>query len=250
MGAQSNATVTILDNDSPSSSNPIATNAFFIRQLYIDFLGREPDPPGYAGWQNILNNCAQGDTTCDRIAITLGFVQSEEFSTRGYYIFRFYRASLGRNPFYNEFIPDMALVSGFLNVQELEAAKQSFVNVFMSRQEFKTKYDSTLNDPVAFVTLLEQTAQVTLPNKQQLIDDLGQGRKTRADVLRAVVETTEVSVKFYNEAFLVMNYFGFLRRNPDAAYQQWIDLFARTNDYRVITNGFINSQEYNLRFGR
>jgi endonuclease G, mitochondrial len=249
LGTESSATVTILDNDTPASSNPIATNAFFVRQLYIDFLGREPDPPGYAGWQSILNNCAQGDTHCDRIAVTLGFVQSEEFSTRGYYIFRFYKAALGRNPFYNEFIPDMALVSGFLNAQELEAAKQSYVNVFMNRQEFKTKYDSTLNDPAGYVTLLEQTAQVTLPNKQQLIDDLTQGRKTRADVLRAVLETTEVGAKFYNEAFLVMNYFGFLRRNPDAAYQQWIDLFARTNDYRVITNGFINSQEYNLRFG-
>ena len=250
LGTQSSATVTILDNDTSASSNPIATNAFFVRQLYIDFLGREPDPPGYAGWQSILNNCAQGDTRCDRIAVTLGFAQSEEFSSRGYYIFRFYRASLGRNPFYNEFIPDMALVSGFLNAQELEAAKQSYVNAFMNRQEFKTKYDSTINDPAGYLNLLEQTAQVTLSNKQQLIDDLMQGHRTRADVLRAVIETPEVGVKFYNEAFLVMNYFGFLRRNPDAAYQLWIDLFAQTNDYRVITNGFINSQEYNLRFGR
>ena len=36
-----------------------------------------------------------------------------------------------------------------------------------------------------------------------------------ADALRAVTESPEVTVKYYNEAFVLMQYFGYLRRDPD-----------------------------------
>ena len=42
---------------------------------------------------------------------------------------------------------------------------------------------------------------------------------------------------------------GFLRRNPDAAYQSWINTLNQTGDYRLLINGFINSPEYRQRFG-
>ena len=50
LGTQSTATVTITDNDATNGPNPIDNTNFFVRQQYIDFLGREPDPPGFAGW--------------------------------------------------------------------------------------------------------------------------------------------------------------------------------------------------------
>jgi hypothetical protein len=111
LGAISTAAITIADNDT-TTSNPIATVPFFVRQQYIDFLGREPDPAGYQGWQDLLNKCAPGDASCDRIAVSSGFFRSPEFQDRGYFIFRFYSAALGRNPFYAEFMPDLAKVSG------------------------------------------------------------------------------------------------------------------------------------------
>jgi hypothetical protein len=247
LGVPSSATITILDNDSGVAANPIDNNEFLIRQLYIDFLGRLPDQAGLAAWLGILNNCPVDDVHCDRIEVAHGFAHSEEFASRGYFIYRFYRAALGRVPHYSEFIPDMARVSGFLSAQELEAAKVDFINDFMSRPEFTSRYNGT--DATAYVNLLEQTALVTLPNKQQLINDLTAGTKTRAQVLRIAMETAEVYAKYYNEAFIVMNYFGFLRRDPDAAFQAWIDIFNHTNDYRTIINGFINSLEYRQRFG-
>ena len=143
----------------------------------------------------------------------------------------------------------MARLSGFLNAQELEAAKLSFIQDFMTRAEFRNKYDPTLNDPTAYVNLLEQTAGVTLANKQQLINDLVNGVRTRAQVLRAVIESPEVAAKFFNEAFVVEAYFGYLRRDPDAAFSSWITTLNQTNDYRIIVNGFVNSAEYRLRFG-
>jgi Calx-beta domain/Domain of unknown function DUF11/Bacterial Ig domain/Domain of unknown function (DUF4214) len=247
------ATVNITDDDNGGAINPITDDAFFIRQLYIDFLGREPEPAGLQGWLDVLHN-ANGQckipTDCDRIAVALGFVRSPEFQDRGYFAFRFYVAALGRNPSYAEFIPDVARLSGFLNPAELEANKVAFVNEFMNRQEFKLKYDPTIGDPTSYVDGLLQTAGLpNHPSRNAWIAGLSNNTLTRAQVLRQLIESTEVYTKFYNQAIIVMNYFGFLRRDPDAAYQTWIDIFNHTNDYRVITNGFINSPEYPLRVG-
>src|SRR5205085_333542 len=139
LGANSTATVTITDNDT-TASNPIATVPFFVRQQYIDFLGREPDPQGFSAWQNILNTCAAGDTSCDRIAVSSGFFRSPEFQARGYFIYKFYSAILGRTPHYNEFMPDLAKVSGFLTDAQLEANKLAFVQDVMTRTEYVNRY--------------------------------------------------------------------------------------------------------------
>jgi uncharacterized repeat protein (TIGR01451 family) len=243
------ASITIIDDDTAPAPNPIDNDAFFIRQLYIDFLGREPEPGAINAWLGILNHCAVS-TDCDRAAVAQGFVRSEEFQERGYFIYRFYSATLGRIPHYNEFIPDMARVSGFLSTSDLELNKAAYVEEFMSRQEFKDLYDSTLNNPTAYVEKLLQAAG--LPNhsgKAGWINGLTNGTLSRAQVLRQLVESTEVYAKYYNEAFVIMNYFGFLRRDADAAYTMWLQMFNNTGDHRQIINGFINSTEYRFRFG-
>jgi Domain of unknown function (DUF4214) len=67
----------------------IDSTDFFVRQQYIDFLGREPDPLGFTGWVNTINNCAPGDPNCDRIHVSQLFFQSAEFQDRGYFVYRF-----------------------------------------------------------------------------------------------------------------------------------------------------------------
>jgi hypothetical protein len=52
--------------------------------------------------------------------------------------------------------------------------------------------------------------------RNQLVSDLGSGTKSRAQVLRAIAEHLNVSAEF-NRAFVLMQYFGFLRRNPNDA---------------------------------
>ena len=131
LGPPTTATITINDNDTVNGPNPIDQTAFFVRQHYIDFLGREPDPAGFLGWQNTINNCPPGNITCDRIHVSGNFFQSPEFQQRGYFVYRFYPVSFGRKPDYAEFIPDLAKVSGFLSDAELEAAKQAFIADFM-----------------------------------------------------------------------------------------------------------------------
>jgi hypothetical protein len=246
LGVHTEASFTGTANN--SHLNPLDTNEFFVRQHYLDFLGREPDGPGFAGWVSTLNNCAGGDASCDRVHVSEAFYFSQEFQERGYFAYRFYATALGRKPDYTEFAPDLARVSGFLTNDQLEAAKTAFIDDFMTRPAFARQYDS-LND-TAFVDKLLQTSGVDLSSSRQgLIDALSTRRLSRAAVLRQIAESTQVYQKYYNQAFVVMEYFGYLHRDPDALYTDWIRaLDANPADSRRMVDGFVNSAEYRNRF--
>ena len=138
--------------------------------------------------------------------------------------------------------------SGLPSDAELEAAKVAFVADFMTRPEFTTKYNGTTNQQ--YVDLLLSTAGITHLARDFWIAALTNGTRTRAQVLREIAESTQVFDKFNNEASVVMQYFGYLRREPDAAYLQWITHLNSTGDYRSMINGFMNSLEYRARFGQ
>jgi Subtilase family/Calx-beta domain/Peptidase inhibitor I9 len=253
LGAQYYTTLVITDNDS-SNTNPIATNALFVRQHYADFLNREPDPVGFQGWQDILNNCppsgiGSNGFYCDRIEVSSDFFRSPEFQGQGYVIYRYYAAALGRNPTYAEFFTDLARISGFQTDAEREANKVKLFEDYAQRPEFISYYNSL--DSTGYVDQLASMANVTLSNRDQLINDLNTGQKNRSQVLRDVCDFNQaVYQAFYNEAFVVMQYFGYLRRDPDASYLDWIQIMNNNGgDYRVMINGFMNSNEYVLRFG-
>ena len=248
LGSPTVATITIQDNEASNGPNPIDGTAFFVRQQYLDFLNREPDPGGFAGWQQVINGCAPGDTNCDRIHVSSSFFRSPEFQDRGYFIYRFYPVSFGRKPEYVEFVPDLAKVSGFLSDAELEGAKLAFIAEFMSRPAFVTKFNGLTN--TQYVDTLLSTAGITHIARDFWIAALGNGTRTRAQVLREIAESTEVYNRYYNQAFVVMQYFGYLRRDPDAFYLDWIAVLnGNPNDYRGMVNGFMNSLEYRFRFG-
>lgn len=221
---------------------------FFVFQHYVDFLNRMPEPGGYAGWQAVLNGCVPVTASCDRIHVSGAFFQSPEFQERGYFAYRQYSVAFARKPDYTEFIPDLRRVTGFLDATQLEAAKVALINDFMARPAFVSTYNGLGNQ--AFVDLLISTAGVTLPNRQQLIDALNAQPQTmtRAQVFRNIMESTQVYTKYYNQSFVVMQYFGYLRRDPDALYVNWIAVLDQTGDPRHMINGFMNSLEYRNRF--
>jgi hypothetical protein len=256
LGATTSATITISDNETTTSSvNPLDGNAFFIRQQYVDFLGREPDSVGLAGWLGVLNNCppsgkdANGNF-CDRIEVSAGFFRSKEFQERGYFIYKFYSA-VGRIPLYPEFMPDLAKVSGFLSDAQLEANKDAFVTEFMARSDYQTRYGS-ITDPTAYVDALLST--VGLPNHPSRggwIGGLTSGSLTKAKVFRELTESSQMQTKYNTEAFVIMQYFGYLRRSADASYLAWIDIMNQNpTNYRGMIDGFLNSNEYRKRFGQ
>ncbi|HEX8071797.1 MAG TPA: Calx-beta domain-containing protein, partial [Pyrinomonadaceae bacterium] len=206
LGPQAAATLTINDNDAPGAPNPIFTTPFFVRQHYLDFLAREPE----AGepWSNVLNNCSDvnNNPSCDRLTVSGAFFGSPEFLTKGVYTIVFYRATFGRLPAYAEFAQDLRSVTG-ATPAETNAKRAAFAVNFTQRPEFTSQYGALSN--AAYVSALlgrysltqlttpdpanpDGTQKVTLTNAQ-LTNALNAGTLTRAQVLRAVVQSDEVS---------------------------------------------------------
>ena len=238
-----------------ATQNPIDGVQFFVTQQYIDFLGRLPDSTGLTNWVATLNGCPNSgfgendNPGCDRVHVSAGFFQSDEFQGRGYWAYRFYEVGLDRRPAYAEFVPDMAQVGGPQSPQSELLSKAAYTDAYVQRIEFKNRYDALSN--AAYVNALELNAEVTITNKAALIASLDGGQSTRAQVLRDIVESTAVANQFFNRAFVAMQYFGYLRRDPDTiGYNNWVTTL--TNDpsnYRHMIFGFLFSTEYRQRFG-
>jgi len=256
LGGLQTATVTIVDNDAaPVAQNPIDGVNFFITQQYIDFLGRLPDSTGLANWTATLGNCPNGgfgefdNPDCDRVHVSSGFFLSPEFQGRGYFAYRFYEVALDRRPTYAEFEPDMALVGGPQSPESEVLSKAAYTDAWTQRPEFKSRYDGLSNS--AYVNTLEANAEVVVSNKATLIAALDGGTMNRGQVLRNIVENTDVANHLFNRAFVAMQYFGYLRRDPDAVgFQNWLNtLNADPSNFRHMIFGFLFSTEYRQRFG-
>jgi subtilisin family serine protease len=277
IASPSTMTVTIVDNDL-QPSNPFNDNAFFVRQQYLDFLLREPDTGGFNDWLNVLEQCGPNhgglgsDPACDRVHVSSGFFRSTEFGERGYWAYRYYHAALGRRPQFAEFVPDLRQLSGFLTPAQEEASRNVFVTSFMQRPEFAAIYANLTNPANAanFIAKLEEKAQVTLPatvpptqpgqppqyGRQELIDKMATGQFTAGQTLRAFIEQKVVFDAFFFRAFVAMQYFGYLLRDPeDAGYNDWVDVLTNgrgaipPGDFRHLLFGFVYSEEYRKRFG-
>jgi hypothetical protein len=268
LGAQRTAQLTIIDNDSSNAPNPIFSTRFFVRMQYLDFLSREPeaDEP----WSKVLNGCSDvnNNPVCDRLIVSQSFFGSPEFRLKGFYVFNFYRAAFNRRPAYEEIIPDMRGVTG-ATAAEVYGKRAAFAVNFAARDEFKRLYDA-LSDTAFVDTLLDRygLGSITSPDpanpegetkivltRADLINRLsasGAQSLTRAQVLRAVVESSEVAAAEYNRAFVAMQYYGYLRRTPEEeGYQAWLKVINEdSQNVRVMVNGFMNSVEYRLRFGQ
>jgi subtilisin family serine protease len=259
-------TVTILDNDSATTPNPIFTTSFFVRQHYLDFLSREPDTSGFNAWSNLLNNCSDvnNNPSCDRLTVSQSFFQSQEFQLKGFFVFRFYKLAFNRLPDYTEIIPDMSSVTGSTSAEVFQK-KAAFASAFAQRADFSATYDALANN--AYVTTLlnryglnsittpdpaapDGTTKVTL-TANDLTTQLSAGTLTRAQVLRAVADSDQVGAAEFNPGFVAMQYYGYLRRTPETGgYQAWLNyLNAHPTDSRTMVNGFVNSIEYRIRFG-
>jgi len=251
LGSPSTQTVTIVDNDTVApTTNPLDDPPFFVNQQYLDFLGRVPDVNGFAYWTNKISSCG-ADSACinsERIGVSAAFFIEQEFQQTGSFVYRLYKGSLGRRPLYLEFVADRGKVIGG---PDLAANKTALLNEFVTRTEFKTAYpDSFTNSQ--FVNKLFDTAELIpfTTERQQQIDAMNAG-KTRAQVVADVIEIQAFKDREYNPSFVLMQYFGYLRRNPDpGGYAFWLDVLNNRdpNNYRSMVCAFITSAEYQQRF--
>jgi len=251
LGSLNTATLIIRDNDSAQPAvNPIDNARFFVNQHYLDFLNRAPDPAGLDYWTNEITSCGN-NLACLRArrnAVSAAFFVEAEFQESGFFVYRLYRASFGVLPTHRQFIVDRSRVVGG---PTLESDKTALANNFVMRDEFRARYPDSLT-PDEFVNLLFDTAALVpfTAERQQLADDMRNG-KTRAQVLREVIEIAEFRAREYNTAFVLMQYFGYLGRDPEPeGFAFWLDVVnnREPNNYRGMVCAFITSAEYQLRF--
>jgi Spy/CpxP family protein refolding chaperone len=223
---------------------------FFVRQHYVDFLSREPEREGFGAWVAVLDRCG-GDAQCltaARTEVSSAFFRSQEFQLKGYFVYRFYRAAFGRMPRFAEIMPDMRSVTGQTS-EEVHRRRAAFADAWVGRAEFRALYGGLSN--AAFVDKLLSTAGALTARRGEFVAALDSGQKTRAQVVRDVVESEELFAREYNGAFVAMQYFGYLRRDPEAkGYSDWLNhLNQHPADYQMMVWGFVASAEYRGRFG-
>jgi hypothetical protein len=275
VGIRDHATVVIQDNDfGPAAANPIDSTAFFVRQHYHDFLNREPDPAGLQFWTDNIEACG-ADAVCrevKRIDTSAAFFLSIEFQRTGFLVYRLYKAALPEKvyrlrsfPRYEEFVRYTQQAGRGVIVgqagweQTLEANTAQLLEDFMSLPEFGLNYPESLL-PNEYVDRLNAQAgsPLTQSERDQLVAGLSAGTETRASVLRKVAENPEFTRRETGRAFVLMQYFGYLRRAPNeapdtdfAGLDFWLgklDEFG--GDYRraEMVKAFISSIEYRARF--
>jgi len=143
--------------------------------------------------------------------------------------------------------------------QKLEANKVAFFNEFVTRTQFTTLYGA-MNNALYVDALNTNTGGVLLPaQRDELVNNLNGATLTRAQVLRAVADTQALKNEF-NKAFVLLQYFGYLRRDPDASpdnnfdgFNFWLSKLNQFNGNFIqaeMVKAFIQSIEYADRFGQ
>jgi hypothetical protein len=267
-----------------STANPIDQADFFVRQHYSDFLNRATDQSGLDFWKSGITNCGADQTCMDfqRVNTSGAFFLSIEFQQTGYLSERFNKTSYGdasgTSTFqgthqlsvpvvrFLEFVSDMQTLAKGVVVgqagweQVLENNKQAYAAEFATRRRFTDAYPTTMT-PSVFVQTLNTNAGSPLSSAEltQLIAEHTAGTKNRAQVLRQIAEHPNLVNAEMNRAFVLMQFFGYLRRNPNdtpdsdyTGYDFWLmKLNQFGGDFRAaeMVRAFIASNEYRRRFG-
>ena len=262
LGSPATASIVIVDDLPEVPGNPIDVSETFVCQHYHDFLNRVPDAPGLDFWTNNIESCG-ADAGCrdvKRVDTSAAFFLSIEFQETGGVVERIYEAAYNRRVLLAEFLPDAQQVGHDVIVgqpgfqAQLEANKLAFFNEFVARPEFVTVFGGLTNEQ--FVDALNGNTGGALSTSERnaLVIALNGATKTRAQALRSVVEDADFRASELNRAFVLMQYFGYLRRDPDEeGFNFWLNKLNQFNGNFVqaeMVKAFISSAEYRQRFGQ
>ncbi|HEX8116931.1 MAG TPA: hypothetical protein VF521_06650, partial [Pyrinomonadaceae bacterium] len=253
-------------------------------QQYLDFFNRAPDKPGEDFWSNEVERCG-ADAACRdfrRVNTSGAFFVSIEFQETGYLVYRAYKAAFGDlagKPVpvrYDEFMADTQRIGEGVVVnslgweQKLASNRDAFMLDFVTRtnatggRNFATQFPNGTPAATIVDRLFQNAGVVPLDaERQALIAELAPNPDSpalRASVLRKVAESPLLVRQEFMKAFVLMQYFGYLRRNPDdapeanrdfAGYSFWLGkLQENGGDFHraEMVRAFIESIEYRQRF--
>jgi len=268
IGGIREATVTVLDRDTtPRPKSPIDDTGYFVRQHYADFLNREPDADGLAFWTNEIESCG-ADPQCrevKRINVSAAFYLSIEFQETGFF---FYRFSL-LNPYATGDTPFLATMRAVQEIGQgvhvgqpgwedrLKSNKLAFVQRYYDDDRLVLSFGRTNAE---WIDLLFQAVNMDMginlsPAKHDaLIAGLDNGTETRPTAFVKVLDDPDFKDALFNQVFVLMQYYGYLRRDPDQdGFNFWL---KKLNQFKgdfinaEMVKAFIISPEYRARFGQ
>ena len=242
--------------------NPLDTPEYFVRQHYLDFLGREPDEAGFNFWSDQILSCGNDNQCVDRRRenVSAAYFLSIEFQQTGGLVDGLYRASYGVRPDFAQFMPDtrtvgQGVVVGTDNWEAtLNANKEAFVNAFVNRAAFHAAYDGLSSSDFVDALISHTGVSFTSGERDALVSGLANGTLTRSAALRSIAENGRFVNAKFNETFVMMEYFGYLRRDPDAnGFAFWLNKlnqFGGNFEQAEMVKAFIVSGEFRDRFPR
>jgi hypothetical protein len=279
------ATVQINDDPTEPAVNSIDDPATFVGEHYHDFLNRQSDVSGLIFWTNEISSCG-ADESClqlKRVNVSGAYFVSIEFQQTGYLVERLYKTAYGSGTGSSTFggshqlpVPVVRLQEFLRDTQQigqgvivgqagweaaLENNKQAFTADFAQQSRFTAAFPNTMT-AAQFVDALNSNAgsPLSTAERNQLVNDLSTGAKMRAQVLRTIAEHPGLVSAESNRAFVLMQYFGYLRRNPndspDADYTGYDFWLAKLNQFNgdfvnaEMVKAFLSSSEYRQRFGQ
>jgi len=242
---------------------------------------RDPDAPGLAFWTNEIESCG-ADAQCrevKRINVSGAFFLSIEFQDTSFLAYRAAKASFGdispSKPVpvtFQQLMTDGQRLGRNVIVTPppnntwqtvLEANKVAFFVGWVQRPEFVARFPSNMS-AAQFVDALFANAGVTptATERSNAITAFGSGNTAgRAAAVRQVAENPTLTNNERNRAFVLIQYFGYLRRNPNDApeinrnfdgFNFWLGKLNQFNGNFVaaeMVKAFISSSEYRSRFG-
>ena len=238
------------------NSNPLDIAEFFVRQQYLDFLGREPDQAGLDYWSSQLRSCGANLSCLNsrRIGVSAAFFVEAEFQQTGSFIFQMYKAGLGRELHYQEYVADRAqLIAG----PDLNIRRQAFADAFVTRPEFIQRYQASTTAASFTDALLANIVSAGVDLSSQRTNLIarynlgGSVNESRSLALQTATENAALGQAVYNRAFVLMEYFGYLRRDPDqGGFDFWVNVLnnRQPGNYRGMVCAFLTSVEYQRRF--
>jgi hypothetical protein len=284
LGAPSAASLQIVDDAPEGSTNPIDDSRTFVCTHYHDFLYRQADQAGEDFWTNGIESCG-ANAQCrveKRVDVSTAFFLSIEFQTTGYFVIRTNKAAFGNEKFtprYGTFLRDLRQISEGVIVGQpgfqarLEQNRQRYLEDFVTRSGFTAQFPAGMT-AAQFVDKLFANVGATpsAAERNAAIAAFGTGDTAgRAAALKSVADSDTVYATLYNPSFVLMQYFGYLRRNPDdqpdgnfVGYDFWLNkmntfsvpgenvrdeavALARVRRAEMV-RAFIESFEYRRRF--
>ncbi|HJQ30977.1 MAG TPA: DUF4214 domain-containing protein [Pyrinomonadaceae bacterium] len=262
-----------------ATANASDSSQFFVAQHYADFLNRDPDDAGLQFWVGEIEQCG-ADLQCrevKRINVSAAFFQSIEYQQTGFIAYKTFKAAFGNLPgapvpvTFAQLMSDTQRIGAGVVVNQgdwssrLAANKEAFFNGFVQRPEFVARYPASMSGQEFAAALNSNAGGVLSQSELDALANAVASNNTpqgRASALRALAENAEFSRRESNRAFVLMQYYGYLRRNPNDAPEPGLDYagfgfwLSKLEQFRgdfvaaEMVKAFITSDEYRRRFGQ